>query len=68
MKEYQDDYRSIIAIIEVLVHRNRHIDAEERRRTIIEELNKALTYENMEVTLDGRVTPITVLSDEDDSE
>lgn len=64
----QQDYNNIIEIIEVLVHRNRHIDAEERRRTIIEELNKALTYENMEITLDGRVTPITVLSDEDDGE
>lgn len=64
----QQDYNYIIKIIEVLVHRNRHIDAEERRRTIIEELNKALTYENMEITLDGKVTPITVLSDERDHE
>lgn len=51
----QDDYQYIIRIIEVLVHRNRHIDAEERRRTIIEELNKVLTYENMEIGLDGKV-------------
>jgi hypothetical protein len=51
----QDDYKKIIDIIEVLVHRNRHVDAEERRRTIIEELNKVLTYENMEIGLDGKV-------------
>lgn len=62
----QEDYKNIIKIIEVLVHRNRHIDAEERRRTIIEELNKVLTYENMEITLDGKVTPITALSDDPD--
>ena len=51
----QDDYQHIIDLIEVLVHRNRHVDAEERRRTIIEELNKVLTYENMEIGLDGKV-------------
>jgi len=54
----QDDYQHIVDVIEVLVHRNRHIDAEERRRTIIEELNKVLTYENMEIGLDGKVRPI----------
>jgi hypothetical protein len=54
----QDDYHHIIDIIEVLVHRNRHVDAEERRRTIIEELNKVMTYENMEIRLDGKVRPI----------
>lgn len=51
----EKDYQHIIDIIEVLVHRNRHMDAEERRRTIIEELNKVLTYENMDVGLDGKV-------------
>lgn len=51
----QDDYQHIVDVIDVLVHRNRHVDAEERRRTIIEELNKVLTYENMEIGLDGKV-------------
>lgn len=51
----QDDYQHIVDIIEVLVHRNRHVDTEERRRAIIEELNKVLTYENMDIGLDGKV-------------
>lgn len=54
----QDDYQHIVDIIEVLVHRNRHVDEEERRRTIIEALNKVLTYENMEIGLDGKVQVI----------
>lgn len=51
----QEDYQHIINVVEILVQRNRHVDAEERRRTIIEELNKVLTYENMEIGLDGKV-------------
>jgi len=54
----REDYQHIIDIIEVLVHRNRHVDAEERRRTNIEQLNKVLNYENMEIMLDGKVRMI----------
>ena len=62
----QEDYQHIIDVIEVLVHRNRHVDAEERRRTIIEELNKVLTYENMEISLAGSVKMIHAESDNED--
>ncbi|MFC4987157.1 hypothetical protein [Saliphagus infecundisoli] len=51
----EEDYQNIIDVIEVMVHRNRHVDAEDRRRTIIEEMNKVLTYENMEITIEGKV-------------
>lgn len=54
----RSDYQNIIAVIEALVHRNRHVDEEDRRRTIIEELNKVLNYENMEIGLNGKVRPI----------
>jgi hypothetical protein len=57
------DYHHIINVIEVLVHRRRHVDAEERRRTIIEELNKVLMYESFEIGLDGSVH---LISDHDD--
>lgn len=50
-----ENYKNIVSVIESLTHQNRHVDAEERRRTLIEELNKVLTYENMEITLDGSV-------------
>lgn len=54
----EDDYENIVAVIESLVDRKRHIDAEERRREIIEEMNKILGYENLEITLEGRVCPL----------
>lgn len=62
----QEDYQHIIDIIEVLVHRNRHVDAEERRRTIIKELYRVLIYENMEISLDGTVKVIRAESSDDD--
>lgn len=60
----EDSYENIVAVIESLVDRRRHIDAEERRREIIEEMNKILGYENLEITLEGRVRPINARSEE----
>lgn len=60
----EDGYENIVAVIESLVDRKRHIDAEERRREIIEEMNKILGYENLEITLEGRVRPINAGSEE----
>lgn len=54
----EDDYENIVAVIESLIDRKRHIDAEKRRREIIEEINKILGYESSEITLEGRVRPI----------
>jgi len=60
----QEDYQHIIDIIEVLVHRNRYVDSEALRRTIIEELNKVLMYENMEIGVDGTIRLIGAESED----
>lgn len=62
----QEDYQHIIDIIEILVHRNRHVDAEDRRRMIIDKLNEVLIYENMEIGLDGKVRLIEAESEDND--
>jgi hypothetical protein len=60
----EDSYENIVAVIESLVNKKRHIDAEERRRDLIEEMNKILAYENLEITLEERVRPINAGSDD----
>ncbi|MFC6768620.1 hypothetical protein [Natrinema soli] len=60
----EGDYENVVMVMESLVDRRRHIDAEERRREIIEEMNKILGYENLMITLEGRVRPINAESEE----
>ncbi|WP_227130945.1 hypothetical protein [Halorubellus salinus] len=60
----EDDYENVVVVMESLVDRRRHIDAEERRREIIEEMNKILGYENLMITIEGRVRPINAESEE----
>lgn len=61
----EEDYKSVVKVIEKAVSRKEHIDKEDRRETVIYRLNRAVEHEGWEVTRDGNVQPIRY--DEDDT-
>jgi hypothetical protein len=60
----EEDYELVVKVVEKMASRKEHINDEERRKTVLYRLNKALEHEGWEVTRDGNVQPIQHDEDE----